>query len=173
MNATMTNIDFECQKTLTGNCLASLRGLQAALPNLERLLTSDPVTAPPMQFEQLLRLSSLLGRAHVLTERITSGVSPADPTADPPPAPERTPPMFAPSDRDVLDSLYDLVMVLAEKVTGERPAVRLTDSKTGHWIFIGGSPSNVRWGEAEVPSGGQRKVGSESPAPSQSSNRSQ
>ena len=48
------------------------------------------------------------------------------------------------SDREVLIGLFDLIGAVAEKMTGERPIVRI-ESSDGQWINVRPNDSRVTW----------------------------
>jgi hypothetical protein len=53
----------------------------------------------------------------------------------------------APTDRDILIALLNLVGALAERVTGERPTFRVTFGDD-HFVNIAPSTGNVSWAKA-------------------------
>jgi hypothetical protein len=56
-------------------------------------------------------------------------------------------PLF--SDREILVALLQLVGALAERLTGERPSVRLENGR-GDFVWVCPNSSRVRWRKADV-----------------------
>lgn len=49
------------------------------------------------------------------------------------------------TDRDVINATFELLMSLAEKLTGERPEVKMHHGNSDVWVATTTSPFEVVW----------------------------